>query len=68
MTMIKHFTNLLLQFINVARRSLRETQYLILFSERQMLLTASQRESFTAAYEEVHRMLNSLTYSLGRMQ
>ncbi|MBI3319831.1 MAG: four helix bundle protein [Candidatus Omnitrophica bacterium] len=59
-------TKELLQFLNVARRSLRETQYLLLFSLRRELVATTQHESLTTAYEEVHRMLNGLTRSLRR--
>ena len=60
------YTKELLQFINVARRSLRETQYLLLFSMHRNLLSSGQHEALTASYEEVHRMLNGLTRSLRR--
>ena len=59
-------TKELVQFISIARRSLRETQYLLLFSLRRELITVTQHEALTSAYEEVHRMLNGLTRSLRR--
>ena len=59
-------TKELLQFLNIARRSVREVQYLLLFALRRELLTVAQHEAMTAAYEEVHRMLNGLTKSLRR--
>jgi len=59
-------TRELLQSINIARRSVRETQYLLLFSLRRELITVSQHQAIAAEYEEVHRMLNGLTRSLRR--
>ena len=60
-------TKELLQFINVARRSLRETQYLLRFALRRELITVPQRELLEAGYEEVLKMLNGLTRSLRRL-
>ena len=60
-------TKELLQAINVARRSARETQYLLLFALRRELITVAQHEAMNEAYEEVHRMLNGLTRSLRRL-
>ena len=57
-------TRELLQFINVAQRSLRETQYLLLFSLRRELITVPQQEALNGSYEEVHRMLGGLHRSL----
>ena len=59
-------TRELLQSLNVARKSVRETQYLIRFALHRELLTVAQYEALTSAYEEVHRMLNGLTASLRR--
>ena len=56
----------LLQFINIAQRSLRETQYLLLFSFHRKLLMAEQHDVLKNAYEEVHRMLSGLVRSLRR--
>ena len=57
-------TKELLQFVSIARRSVRETQYLLQFALRRELLPVAQYETLTGAYEEVHRMLNGLTRSL----
>ena len=54
----------LLQFINIARRSARETQYLLLFTLRRELITSTTHQTLNVAYEEVLRMLNGLTRSL----
>jgi four helix bundle protein len=59
-------TNELLQFINIARRSLRETQYLLMFSLRRHLIPSTRYEPLTTGYEEVHRMVNGLSRSLKR--
>jgi len=59
-------TKELLQFVNIARRSARETQYLLLFALRRELVTVEQHDQFEAAYEEVLRMLNGLSRSLRR--
>ena len=59
-------TKELLQGINIARRSVRESQYLLLFSSHRKLITTTYHESLVSAYEEVHRMLNGLTRSLRR--
>ncbi len=59
-------TKELLQFINIARRSVRETQYLLLFALRRELITVDSHRAMTDGYEEVHRMLNGLTHSLRR--
>ena len=60
-------TKELIQFINVARRSLRETQYLLRFALRRELITVAQYELLEPGYEEVPRMLNGLTRSLRRL-
>jgi four helix bundle protein len=57
-------TKELLQFINIARRSASETQYLVLFAARRNLLTRACYEDLTSGYEAVHRMLNALSTSL----
>lgn len=59
-------TRELLQFLNIARRSVRETQYLLLFSFRRELITTAQHETATTSYEHIHRMLSALTRSLRR--
>lgn len=59
-------TKELLQFLNIATRSGRETQYPLLFSHRRALMPAGHYESLRATYEEVHRMLNGLARSLRR--
>src|SRR3989338_5255465 len=57
-------TKELLQFINIARRSTSETQYLLLFALRRELITVKEHEQLTSSYEDVHRMLNGLTRAL----
>jgi len=59
-------TKELLQFINVARRSARETQYLLMFALRRELITVEQHECLKTAYDEVQRMLGGLSGSLRR--
>ena len=59
-------TKELLQFLNVATRLERETQYLLLFSLRRELMPTGQYESLTKTYEEIHWMLNGLARSLRR--
>ncbi|MBI4356229.1 MAG: four helix bundle protein [Candidatus Omnitrophica bacterium] len=57
-------TKELLQFINVARRSVSETLYLLLFAFRRELLKAPLHEQLRGSYEEVVHMLTGLTHSL----
>ena len=57
-------TKELLQAINIARRSVRETQYLLLFAARRELIPVVEHQRLTEEYEEVHRMLSGLTRSL----
>ncbi len=57
-------TKELLQAMNIARRSLRETQYFLLFALRRELIAVSQYETMNVAYEEVYRMLCGLTTSV----
>ncbi len=57
-------TGELLQSINVARRSVRETQYFLRFALQRELITTVQFEALDAGYEEVFRMLNGLTRAL----
>jgi len=57
-------TKELLQFINVARRSATETQYLLLFAARRELVTAETYHQLVEGYEVLHRMLNALVASL----
>ena len=57
-------TKELLQFINIAHRSVSETQYLLLFASRRQLVTAPVYEPLVNGYEEVHRMLNGLSTAL----
>ena len=59
-------TKELLQFLNVATRLERETQYLLLFSLRRELMPTGQYESLMKTYEEIHWMLNGLARSLRR--
>ena len=54
----------LLQFVNVAKRSASETQYLLLFASEQQLLDGERYRRFDSRYEEVNRMLGGLTRSL----
>jgi four helix bundle protein len=57
-------TRELLQFLNIARRSLRETQYLLLFCLRRELITVTQHDTLHENYEQLFRMMNALARSL----
>lgn len=53
-----------LQFLNVSRRSLSETQYLLNFACRRELLSQSELLKLEAITEEISKMLNSLIKSI----
>ena len=59
-------TNELLQFVNIARRSASETQYLLLFASQRGLISGQQLDSLISGYEEVQRILQGLISSLKR--
>lgn len=61
-------TRELLQFINVAQRSVSETQYLLLFAFERHLLSEDQYGDFKEGYEEIGRMLSGLTKSLKQVR
>ncbi len=54
----------LMQFLNVSKRSVSETQYLLLFASEQGLLRDGRFQEFDSRYEEVNRMLGGLKRSL----
>jgi four helix bundle protein len=54
----------LLQFLNVARRSLSETQYLLYFASRRGLITQPDIMELEGIAEEISKMLNSLIKSI----
>ena len=53
-----------LQFLNVARRSLSETQYLLDFAFRRNLIKESDMMELEGTAEEISKMLNSLIKSI----
>jgi four helix bundle protein len=55
-----------LQFLNIARRSLSETQYLIGFASRRHLIQQSELVEVESLSTEVSKMLNSLITSIRR--
>jgi four helix bundle protein len=57
----------LVQFVNVAKRSVSEVQYLLLFALEQRLLQNDRFEALDGGYEELHRMLGGLKRSLGKV-
>ena len=58
----------LVQFLNIAKRSVSEVQYLLLFASEQNLLSTDRLSEIDARYEEVNRMLGGLRRSLGNGQ
>ncbi|MBI3321661.1 MAG: four helix bundle protein [Candidatus Omnitrophica bacterium] len=54
----------LIQFLNIAKRSVSEVQYLLQFSVDQELLVQEEFRQWDDRYEEVHRMLGGLRRSL----
>lgn len=61
-------TKELLQFINVSRRSLSETKYLLDFAFRRGLIKAEQMKEAESLCDETGRMLTALDKSLRRKQ
>ena len=61
-------TKELLQFINVSRRSLSETSYLLDFAFRRGLMKAEQMKEVESLCDETGRMLTSLDKSLRSRQ
>lgn len=53
-----------LQFINIARRSTNETQYLLLFASKRKLIEASTHETVGLECEEISKMLSGLHRSI----
>lgn len=53
-----------LQFLNIARRSLSETQYLLYFAARRNLIEETQHSDLEKLSEEISKMLNSLIKSI----
>ena len=54
----------LLQFINISRRSLSETHYLVYFASRRKLIKQSELLELEAIAEEISKMLNGLAKSI----
>jgi four helix bundle protein len=50
--------------LNIARRSLSETQYLIGFAGRRKLIDASHLSELESFFEEVSKMINALAKSI----
>ena len=55
-----------LQFLNIARRSLSETQYLIGFASRRHLIQHAELLELESLSTEISKMLNSLITSIRR--
>ena len=53
-----------LQFLNVSRRSLSETHYLVYFSSRRKLIKQSDLLELEGMEEEISKMLNALAKSI----
>ena len=53
-----------LQFLNIARRSLSETQYLLGFAMRRNLVTQEEILTFRSVCEDISKMLNGLAKSI----
>ena len=53
-----------LQYLNISRRSLSETQYLLLFAYKRNLIEEKEFNEFHEGYEEANKMLNSLIKSI----
>jgi len=53
-----------LQFLNISRRSLSETQYLLYFASRRNLIKQSQLSELDSISEEISKMLNALAKSI----
>jgi len=56
----------LLQFINIANRSLNETQYLLEFAAGLGLIKAEDSKSLEGLSDQISKMLRSLTNSIKR--
>jgi four helix bundle protein len=54
----------LLQFLNIARRSLSETDYLLFFACRRSLIRHEKLAELESLCEEISKMLNSLIKSI----
>jgi len=54
----------LLQFLNVARRSLSETLYLISFAHKRSLITQDQLNQLDGLIEDIGKMINGLANSI----
>jgi four helix bundle protein len=53
-----------LQFLNISRRSLSETQYLLFFASRRNLIEQIRLSELDSICEEVSKMLNALAKSI----
>ena len=53
-----------LQFLNIARRSLSETRYLLGFASRRSLMTQETLQDFALMCQDVSKMLNGLAKSI----
>jgi four helix bundle protein len=53
-----------LQFLNISRRSLSETQYLLHFALRRGIIKESQLSELETIIEEISKTLNSLAKSI----
>jgi len=53
-----------LQFLNISRRSLSETQYLLYFASRRGLIRQTQLSELDSISEEISKMMNALAKSI----
>ena len=53
-----------LQFLNIARRSLSETEYLLLFASERSLVGKDEYVELEKAFREISKMLNGLMKSI----
>ena len=54
----------LMQFVNIAKRSVSEAQYLVFFACERKLVSEAQFQELDSRYEEVNRMLGGLKRAL----
>jgi|OpeIllAssembly_1097287.scaffolds.fasta_scaffold138869_2 four helix bundle protein len=54
----------LLQFLNIARRSLSETLYLVSFAHKRNLITQDQMNQLDGMVEDIGKMINGLANSI----
>ena len=53
-----------LQYLNICKRSLGETRYLLLFARKRNLIDEEEFTEFNEGYKEANKMLNGLIKSI----